>query len=68
MERLPHLFKPLSRGTARMDTQARSIGLGLYIVDNIVRAHRGTIGVSSTAEDEEGTLFTVRLPRSPSSA
>jgi len=66
MERLPHLFKPLSRGTARMDTQARSIGLGLYIVDNIVRAHRGTIGVSSTAE--EGTLFTVRLPRSPSSA
>lgn len=64
-ERLPELFKPLSRGTAKADMQTRSIGLGLYIVDSIVRAHGGTIHVRSTAA--EGTLFTVRLPRTPSS-
>jgi PAS domain S-box-containing protein len=60
-ERLPGLFKPLSRGTVRTDMQTRSIGLGLYIVDSIVRAHGGAIQVRSTAAD--GTSFTVRLPR-----
>jgi PAS domain S-box-containing protein len=60
-ERLPTLFKPLSRGTDRLDTQARSIGLGLYIVESIVHAHGGTVSVQSSAA--EGTTFTVRLPR-----
>jgi signal transduction histidine kinase len=61
-ERLPHLFKPLSRGT-KADVQTRSIGLGLYIVDHIVRAHGGSVRVESSAA--EGTTFTVRLPRVP---
>jgi signal transduction histidine kinase len=39
------------------------VGLGLYIVDHIVRAHGGTIDVHSTAS--EGTTFIVRLPREP---
>ncbi|QRK13396.1 PAS domain-containing protein [Archangium violaceum] len=65
-ERIPHLFKPLSRGTDKTDMQTRSIGLGLYIVDSIVRAHGGSIHVSSAAA--EGTLFSVRFPRSPSSS
>jgi PAS domain S-box-containing protein len=60
-ELLPHLFEPMTRGEHRRDAASRSIGLGLYIVDNIVRAHCGTIEVRSTAE--EGTTFTVRLPR-----
>lgn len=38
-----------------------SLGLGLYIVREIVIAHRGTVEVTSTAE--EGTTFTVRLPQ-----
>jgi signal transduction histidine kinase len=46
------------RGKSR---DARSMGLGLYIVQAIVAAHRGTIDVEST---ERGTTFTVRLPRS----
>ncbi len=65
-ERLPGLFKPLNRGAVRTDMQTRSIGLGLYIVDSIVRAHGGTLHVSSTAAD--GTCFTVRMPRGAPSA
>ncbi len=60
-ERLPNLFKPLSRGSAKVDLQTRSIGLGLFIVDSIVRAHGGSVEGRST--EEEGTTFTVRLPR-----
>ena len=58
---LPRLFEPMTRGTDA-GSERRSIGLGLFIVDQIVRAHGGTITVRSTAE--EGTTFRVRLPRS----
>ncbi|MCI0574024.1 MAG: ATP-binding protein, partial [Myxococcaceae bacterium] len=40
----------------------RSVGLGLYIVRHLVEAHGGKVDVRSAAE--EGTTFTVRLPRS----
>jgi signal transduction histidine kinase len=39
----------------------RHLGLGLYIVDRIVKAHGGSIDVRSSEED--GTTFTVHLPR-----
>jgi signal transduction histidine kinase len=57
-ELLGTLFEPFRRGE---DDGTRGLGLGLYIVDQIVRAHGGTIGVESTAV--HGTRFTVRLPR-----
>ncbi len=60
-ELLPHLFKPLSRGVAKVDLQSRSIGLGLFIVDSIVRAHGGTVQARSTLHT--GTVFSVTLPR-----
>jgi len=59
-ELLPRIFHPMQRG-AQQVSQGRSVGLGLYIVDQVVRAHGGTIEVASTAE--AGTTFTVRLPR-----
>ncbi|HVE53569.1 MAG TPA: ATP-binding protein, partial [Ramlibacter sp.] len=37
-------------------------GLGLYITREIAVAHGGTIDVTS---DEEGTTFSVALPRTP---
>jgi signal transduction histidine kinase len=63
VEVLPQLFKPMQRGAATAQKSSRSVGLGLYIVDQVVRAHGGTITVKST--EAEGTTFTVRLPRQP---
>ena len=66
-EVLPNLFAPLVRGsledvTSRVPAGA-NMGLGLYIVNTIVKAHSGRISVTSSAE--EGTHFKVRLPRYP---
>jgi two-component system sensor histidine kinase/response regulator len=58
-ETLPTLFEPFKRG----DTSVRGLGLGLYIVGEIVRAHGGTVGVTSSVA--EGTTFRVSLPRKP---
>ena len=59
---LPTLFDPLVRGSASPEHELRrSVGLGLYIVREIVARHRGRIDVTSSESD--GTLFTVRLPR-----
>jgi Signal transduction histidine kinase len=45
----------------RVGGDRRHLGLGLYIVDKIVRAHRGWLTVESSTE--RGTTFTVHLPR-----
>jgi signal transduction histidine kinase len=58
---IPVLFQPFRRGVLE-DKSPRGLGLGLYIADQIVRAHAGTISVESS--ETEGTTFTVRLPRS----
>lgn len=53
---LPTLFDPYHG-----DEHSKGLGLGLYIVGEIVRAHGGTITVRS--EVGEGTTFRVALPR-----
>ena len=61
---LPTIFDPLKRYATRESAAQRnpgSIGLGLYIVREIVVAKGGTVEVASTAE--KGTTFTVRIPR-----
>jgi signal transduction histidine kinase len=61
---LPTLFDPLVRGNVSTEHRRQgSIGLGLYIVREIVAAHRGSVQVTSSAA--HGTEFVVRLPRRP---
>lgn len=55
------MFEPFKRGKERSESTSRSVGLGLYIVKQLVIAHGGTIDLRST--EAEGTTFTVRLPR-----
>lgn len=62
-ELLPHLFEPLRRGEQQLKQGSRSVGLGLYIVQQIAHAHGGTVRVSS--QREEGTRFVVELPATP---
>ena len=47
-------------GGARAGGPAGNLGLGLYIAELIVTAHKGSIVVESS--EEEGTTFTVHLP------
>ena len=61
-ELLPHLFDPFRAGTASRKPGG-GLGLGLYIVSQIVRAHGGSVTVQSTAE--HGTELALTLPRSP---
>jgi signal transduction histidine kinase len=57
---LPTLFEPFKRGEQKLDPD-RSIGLGLFIVREIVAAHGGAVSVRSSAS--EGTTFQVNIPQ-----
>ena len=59
---LPHIFQPMSRGS-EAGRASRSVGLGLYIVREIARAHGGQTSVTSATA--EGTTFTTVIPRNP---
>ena len=50
------IFEPFSQGEGR----SRGLGLGLFIVREIVRAHGGTIAMRS---DDGVVAFTAKLPR-----
>ncbi|MFL5444934.1 MAG: sensor histidine kinase, partial [Myxococcales bacterium] len=52
------LFLPFER--ASRTAASKGLGLGLFIVDQIARAHGGTVEVRS---DESETRFTAVLPR-----
>ena len=58
------MFEPLVRG-AEANRAGYNLGLGLYIVREIARAHGGQANVESSTE--AGTVFTIRIPRDASS-
>jgi signal transduction histidine kinase len=54
------LFDAYWRGKGAEVSHPRGLGMGLYIVREIARAHGGAVEVRSA--DGDGTTFTVRLP------
>jgi PAS domain S-box-containing protein len=58
-EEMDYIFNPFRRSNQTV-TQS-GLGLGLFVVHEIVRSHGGTMHVVSSVE--EGTLFSVHLPR-----
>jgi signal transduction histidine kinase len=57
---LPHLFEPFRSGRAG-SRRSEGLGLGLYIVEQVIKGHHGAVQVRSTQAD--GTTFELRLPR-----
>jgi signal transduction histidine kinase len=66
-DKLQAIFEPLVQApNASSEVHERSktsLGLGLFIVREIVIAHGGTISVESSVA--AGTVFTIHLPRAP---
>src|SRR5262249_17831988 len=58
---LPFIFDPFRQGEKHGKKLATSVGLGLYIVQQIILAHGGQVEVRSP--DGDGTTFVVQLPR-----
>jgi two-component system phosphate regulon sensor histidine kinase PhoR len=65
-EDLPHVFERFYRSDRSRTRSSGGTGLGLAIAKHIVEAHGGRISVSS--RPNEGTTFTVRMPRNGPSA
>lgn len=59
-DQIAQIFQPLKRGAHGADSSRTSLGLGLFIVDQIARAHGGEALCVSTPEQ---TVFSLQLPR-----
>jgi two-component system CheB/CheR fusion protein len=59
-DQLPHLFSRYYQVEHQGPTRSTGLGLGLYIVKEIVTQHGGQISVTSS--EGQGATFTVRLP------
>ena len=64
-EMLPFIFDAFRKRRAVHQTQPQGLGLGLFIAQEIARAHGGSI--AATSSESEGTTFSVRLPRDAAS-
>lgn len=69
-DQLQVIFDPLVQIPSALAVEepdsSTSLGLGLYIAREIALMHGGTIDAESSAND--GTVFSVRLPREPAEA
>ncbi len=63
-EDLPQVFERFWRADRSRSRDTGGSGLGLAIVRQIVEAHGGSIGVTSTLG--QGSCFTLRLPQESS--
>lgn len=62
-DELPRLFEPFFRGRDAAASGIPGVGLGLALVQQIVEAHGGSVGVASEAT---GTTVTLHLPAAES--
>jgi signal transduction histidine kinase len=60
-EQLPHIFERFHRVPNARSRTHEGTGIGLALVQELVRLHHGTIAVESTPD--VGTTFTIALPR-----
>lgn len=56
----PQLFQQFYRAPNAINRQIRGMGIGLYVVKEIVERHGGTVTVESA--EGQGSTFSVRLP------
>lgn len=59
-EHLPYVFDRFYRGDSRLTAVAGGSGLGLYVARSILRAHGGTIDITSA--QGSGTTVTLAIP------
>jgi two-component system, OmpR family, phosphate regulon sensor histidine kinase PhoR len=59
-EEVPFVFDMFYRAGDELSRTSQGTGLGLYLVRQIVHAHRGTVRIASTGP--EGTTFRIELP------
>jgi len=59
---LPHIFERFYRGPNIEENHTRGIGLGLYLVAQLVQMHGGSIQVESSGVYGEGSRFIFTLP------
>ena len=61
-EAQPHLFERFYRAPNVEGSKTRGVGLGLYIVEELLRLHGGSIRVESSGTYGEGSSFIFTLP------
>lgn len=59
-EEIPHIFEKFYRIQKNNIHDTKGLGLGLYLVNNIVNRHQGTIQVNS--KQNQGTTFNISIP------
>lgn len=59
-EIVPRLFNPMAGGGPRRE-KSQGLGLGLFISEQILKAHGGSLDVETS--EQSGTTFSARLPR-----
>ena len=63
-EFLPHVFERFRQADSSATRRHGGLGLGLWLVQELVKAHGGTIRAASDGLDR-GATFTIRLPTAP---
>ena len=58
-----HVFERFFRGGGKVRQEVKGVGLGLSLVQQIVKAHGGSIGLDS--RPGHGSTFSIQLPSAP---